>query len=169
MDSYKASMLVATCALGALVFILFGLVMFPSMLWIDYRVKDMATWPTVQARIESATLYSEYKRGDGVRYLHQLAYRYELAGESHLGNRTLYGGARPFWRSEAAALKALPAVGSPVQVRVNPRKPSDSVITVIDEPAKRRGYQIFGLAVGLAGAAVMIVAARAWRRSRASR
>jgi len=147
------------------VFGLFGLLMFPWMIWSRGRVEVMLKWPTADAEIIGTDTKSRYRKNEGTRYQHKLTYRFSVSNQSYVGDRVSYGGSPPEWRSEAEARRALPALGSKVQIRYNPKDPSDTVIHVIrtsDSDESLLRWIVVG--VGLAGGGLMAAAGVAWRR-----
>ena len=153
--------------LGSIVFGLFGVLIFPWMIWSRSRVEDMLRWPSVEAEILSTDTKSVYRKREGTCYLHRLTYRFVVSNQSYVGDRVAYGGSPPEWRSEAEARRALPALGSKVRIRYNPNAPGDSVIHVIrtsDSDENLLRWIVAG--VGCAGGGLMVVSGIACRRER---
>jgi hypothetical protein len=155
------------CLIGVFVFGLFGVFMFPWMIWSRGRLEDMLKWPTAEAQIIAADTKWVHRRNEGTRYQHKLTYRFVVSNQSYVGDRAAYGGTPPEWRSEAEARGALPALGSKVRIRYNPREPSDTVIHVIrtsDSDENLLRWVVAG--VGLAGGGLMVVGGIPWRREK---
>jgi hypothetical protein len=125
----------------------------------------MKTWPATEAVIESASVAPEYRRSAGTRYVHRLHYRFSVAGKIFVGQRVSYGGTPPNWGTETQAHRALPPKGSKITIRYNPHEPSDSVVHVlVNRPADRRWLKWTTGCLSFAGALLMIIAGRGWRR-----
>ena len=151
------------CILGAFIFALFGVFMFPWMLWSRARVEAMTTWPLAEAEVIETGIQSRYRRGAGASYLHTVTYRFVAGNQGFIGDRVSYGGAPPQWNSDAGARSSLPAIGSKLQVRYDPRDTSDSVIRVIRvSDADELHLRWFAGGVGAAGGILMVVAGMAW-------
>ena len=152
------------CLIGAFVFALFGMFMFPWMIWSRGRVEDMLKWPTAKAEIIAADTKWVYRKNEGTRYQHKLSYRFLVSNQSFVGDRVSYGGTPPEWRSEAEARRALPALGSSVRIRYNPNDPSDTVINVIrTSDSDENLLRWVAAGVGLAGCGLMVAGGIAWR------
>lgn len=101
--------------------------------WRSVRDQERAPaeWTPVPARVVSATMKVKERHGEyhTVSYIPRLAYAYEIAGETHRGDR-LYLFQR--WnsedRTEADAMLARFPVGGSVTAYVDPRDPGQAVL-----------------------------------------
>lgn len=145
-----------TASFGAVLFLFFGLLLTPWMLWSRYRVEAMRTWPTVKAVVVSADVRQVHHKNEGYRYRHEISYRYTVEGTGYTGSQVSYGGRPPEWTTESQARETLPQPGAAIAVSYNPRDPQDSVIQVIYTPASEVFY-VIGVCgfVGLFGAVLM--------------
>lgn len=155
------------CLFGAFIFALFGVFMFPWMIWSQGRVEAMTMWPVTDAEIVAADTTWTYRKGEGAKYRQKLAYRFVVKNQAYTGDRVSYGGSPPEWRSEAEARRALPAVGGKIQIRFDPSDPSDSVIHVMRaSDSDGLMWRWFAGGVAAAGGLLMVAAGRAWRAER---
>jgi hypothetical protein len=160
----KLSSNAVACLFGAFVFALFGVFMFPWMLWSRARVEAMIDWTTAQAEIVKAGATSRFQKGAGTQYQHSLNYRFSVGDHWFVGDRVSYGGPPPQWNSEAEARASLPTIGSKIQVRYDPRDPSDSVVHLI-RVSDSSDLVIRWVAggIGAAGGVLMLISGSAWR------
>lgn len=153
--------------IGAFVFCLFGLFLFPWGIWNARRLEEMAVWPTAEAEVVAADTAFRYRRFGLSAYVHEIRYRFAVEGLAYEGDRVSYGGEPPSWPAQDEAVARLPEIGSMISIRYNPEKPGDSVIYILrDSPEKTRGLLWFVGIVGLAGGAAMAAAARALLKKR---
>ena len=141
--------------------------MFPWMIWCHGNLEEMAKWPVTEAKIIAADTTWTYHRYRGVRYRHNLAYGFFVKGRPYAGHCISYGASPAEWRTEAEARRALPEIGSKVQIRFDPRNPDDSVIYVVQMSDFEEFLMLcFSGGVGAVGGVLMIGAGKAWRSER---
>lgn len=145
-----------TASFGAVLFLFFGLLLTPWIVWSRHRVEAMRTWPTVKAVVVSTDVRRVHHKNEGYRYRHEISYRYTVEGAVYAGDVVSYGGRPPEWTTESQARQALPQQGAPINVSYNPHDPQDSVIQVIYTPASEVFY-VIGVCgfVGLFGAVLL--------------
>ncbi len=155
------------CLIGAFVFALFGVFMFPWMSWTRRRVEAMTKWPAADAEIVATDTTWTYSKNEGTKYRQKLAYRFVVKNRTYIGDRVSYGGSPPEWCSDAEAKRALPAVGSKIQIRFDPSDPTDSVIHVMRLPdSDDLMLRCLAGGLGSAGGLLMVAAGIAWRAER---
>jgi len=120
--------------------VLFGVAAGARAAWLWWRGQQAASWPVVggtitRARVESRkqrmgnTLYRQASKS--TYYRPDLAYRYEVNGKTFEGKRARFG-ERAGWDKDAAAMKRLIdpyPEGHAVQVRYDPARPGEAVLT----------------------------------------
>lgn len=155
------------CVVGAFIFLLFGGFMLPWQIWSRARVEAMLQWPVTGATVVAAHTERRTSKNDRPWYHHALAYRFTLQDRTFSGDRVFYGGTPPRWRTEEEARRALPAIGSTLQIRYNPADPADNVITVYrHSDSDERLFRWLTGCVGAVGGVLMVFAGRAWRAER---
>lgn len=124
--------------------------------WLLYKRHQVAGWDVVRGEVTAR----DVRRVSGARagrekYELDLRYRYEHGGASHEGARWSHYGPRTF-ATRDAAWSAAPAVGSVLDVLVDPL---DSASAVLVAPSATKAWAAVGF-----GAVLMIGAAWAARR-----
>ena len=157
--------------IGSVVFGLFGAFMFPWMIWSQGRVEDMAHWTATDATVLSTDTAYSYQRYGGSGYKHEISFSYVVGDREYIGDRVSYGDAPPKWPSRAQAVRNLPAAGSSIQIRYNPKDPSDSVIYVLTTSPGMFRYMLWlvGVVGALGGALLLISVAGVIKERRTSR
>lgn len=115
---------------GALIFAMFGLFLFP---WVSYNRKqldEMDQWPSIKAYIVSADTTSVSRKNQGIKYKQKLQYTYTINEITYINDQIAYGGSAPEWQLETDAKKSLPKIGTEISIRFDPKKPSKSAIYI---------------------------------------
>ncbi|WP_409828494.1 DUF3592 domain-containing protein [Acidovorax sp.] len=114
-----------------------------------YDWARMQTWQPVAAQVESATLQSHHGSKGGTTHSVSVRYRYALGGATYTGQRAAIheraDNIGSFQEQLGRRLKRAQQTGEPVQVWVNARNPSESIV----DRSLRPG--LLGLALGIGG------------------
>ena len=117
------------------VFVLGGLVFLIGTSWFALRLEASRTWPQVQAQVVSSELGFRMD-SDHDRFVDpSVTYRYNIGGQTYIGDRVSFGSGDAAWSQ--SRVNAYP-VDRVIDVRVNPKDPTDAVI----EPGGR-GWERF--------------------------
>jgi hypothetical protein len=152
----------------AFVFVGFGLILLPWLLWADARANQMKTWPEARATVLSTGIHSYKARYQPLVYLHDIAYQYAVAGVTYNGDRVSYGGIGPNWSYENGARDTLPKIGNSILVKYDPESPDYSVIHVVtgqtfNPPVLKPVLIALSVALGV----LTLISGLQWKRERA--
>jgi hypothetical protein len=109
-------------------FILIGLIV-PYFSFVKPLLRQQAArrWIPVEAVVQKSTVKS-HSSDDGTTYSVYIAYRYDLDGRTHEGDRYQFTGGSSSGRESKAAVVRQHPVGSRITVYVDPADPAESVI-----------------------------------------